>query len=86
MTTGMIIVDILAILLVVAGVHLAFRQRQVLSLLARFQGRPPPPPKPPGADESPAHYAMIIFGVMMIAFGLIILGFTIAYSIFTAGR
>ena len=84
MSTATIVVDLVAILLVVIGVHLAFRQQQVLGLWERFHGRPPPPPRDPQAEESPSHYAMIIFGVMMAAFGVIILGFTTAYGIFTA--
>lgn len=80
MTTHVLIVDILAILLVVIGAHLAFRQRQVLGLLSRLTGKPPRAI----TDESPAHYAMIIFGIMLAAFGIIIFGFTTLYGVFTA--
>ncbi len=79
MTAHAILVDLFALLLVLVGVHLAFRQRQVLGLWSRITGRP----VRPLTDESPAHYAMIIFGIMMAAFGIIIFAFTTLLGYFT---
>ena len=80
MTAHTLIVDLVALILVAIGVNLAFRQRQVLRLWSRLTGRPPRP----HSDESPSHYAMIIFGIMLAAFGIIIFAFTTLYGYFTA--
>ena len=82
MPLHVLIVDAIAIVLVVIGVHLAFRQNAVARLFARLTGTPPRPI----TDDSPAHYAMIIFGIMLAAFGVLIFGFTTLYDLFTAGR
>ena len=80
MTGHALLVDIFAIALVVIGAHLAFRQRLVMRLISRLTGKPPRAI----TDESPARYAMIIFGIMLAAFGIIIFGFTTLYGVFTA--
>ena len=49
------------------------------------QGRPPLAAAPPGGAEDPLHYAMIIFGTMIMAFGIIVIGFTTMFAI-TTGR
>ena len=80
MTMQILIIDAIALLLMAIGLNLAFRQRQVLSLWSRLTGRP----TAPHSNESPAHYAMIIFGIMLAAFGLIIFSFVTLYGYFTA--
>jgi len=81
--TRIIIVDLLALLLSGIGFHLAFRQRLVRGLWAKWRGTPPPLPRAKGEEEDPAHYALIIFGVMMMAFGVIIAFFTTVYGLLT---
>jgi hypothetical protein len=76
-----ILVDILALIAVVAGAFMVFRQRLVRRLWARVSGRPFA--SPAGGDEDPAHYALIIFGMMLLAFGLIILAFFTSYALLT---
>ena len=34
-------------------------------------------------QDDPAHYALMIFGMMLLAFGLIIAGFTTVYAFLT---
>ena len=77
-----LIVDALALLAALAGFLIAFRQRMVRRWLGRASGRKPEASaaRLPDADD-PAHYAMIIGGVMLMAFGIIIFGFTTAYAL-----
>ncbi len=78
-----ITVDIFALILMVAGFHLVLRQRQVRRwwrlLRPRFPASPPRPQREQGED--PAHYALAIFGMMLFAFGLIMLVFTTAMAL-----
>jgi len=63
---------------------LAFRQRQVRRLVRHLSGREPAVPRrqrEPG--ENPVHYAMIIAGVMLMAFGILIATFTVSYELLT---
>ena len=80
-----ILVDIVAILLAVMGFHMAFRQRLVRGWWAILNhgdatrtraGHSAP-------EEDPVHYALIIFGIMLMAFGVIIFSFTTAYTLLT---
>ena len=79
MSTHVIAVDIVAIVLALIGFHMAFRQALVRRLLggaARSRsGR--------GADEDPIRYALLIFGIMILAFGIILFGFTTFYAMLT---
>ncbi|MDB5670258.1 MAG: hypothetical protein JWO25_1217 [Alphaproteobacteria bacterium] len=84
MSTHVILVDLLATLLVVIGLHLAFRQRLVrLWLDALRERRGLAPLRSDRGEEDPLHYAMIIFGTMMMAFGLIMFSFTTVYALAT---
>ena len=83
MSVHVVAVDLVAIAFAVIGFHMAFRQRLVRGLWARWRGTPPPPPRAQGADEDPAHYALIIFGVMIMAFGTIIAFFTTVHGLLT---
>jgi hypothetical protein len=84
MTTS-ILVDTLALIAAFAGFMLAFRQDRVRRLARRLQGRDPARPlRPPEADgEDPVHYAMIIAGTMLMAFGIIIFAFSFVYGLLT---
>ena len=82
LSSGVLITDALAILAAIAGFHIAFRQDQVRIWLARLSDRPPPA-APVGAED-PAHYAMIIAGTMLMAFGTIMFAFTTSYALMTA--
>jgi hypothetical protein len=82
LSAGTLITDALAILAAVAGFHIAFRQNLVRRLIARVSNRPPP--SAPIGDQDPAHYAMIIAGTMLMAFGLIMFAFTTSYALMTA--
>ena len=85
LSTGTLITDAFAIVAVVVGFHLAFRQQQVRALWARFfptrpkdeavEARPP--------HEDPVHYGLIIAGVMLLAFGVLIFSFTTLYELMT---
>jgi hypothetical protein len=85
MSRGAIITDIFALLAVLLGFMLAFRQRPLRRWLARIFPTPPDHPtltiRPEGDD--PIHYAMIIAGVMLMAFGVLIFAFTTGYELMT---
>lgn len=83
MWAHVIIVDLLALTLFVLGFHLAFRQRLVRGAWAKWRGTPPPCPRAKGEDADPAHYALMIFGVMVMAFGAIIFFFATVYGLLT---
>ena len=76
MSAGTIIVDLLALAAIVAGFHLVFRQAFLRRIWGAAERRPPRREQ----GEDPAHYAMIIFGMMLLAFGIIVLLFTILFS------
>jgi hypothetical protein len=78
-------VDLAGLVLAVAGFHLAFRQRLVRRWWDAFRpggeaARPRPAKR---QEEDPAHYAMIISGMMIFAFGLILFAFTTFYWLLT---
>ncbi|TFI58649.1 hypothetical protein E2493_08360 [Sphingomonas parva] len=79
MSSHVIAVDIVAILFALVGYHMAFRQRLVRRLIGGA-ARPQP-----GRDEGedPVHYALLIFGMMILAFGIILFGFTTFYAVLT---
>jgi Na+/H+ antiporter NhaD/arsenite permease-like protein len=79
MSAGVIIIDVLAVLAMIIGFHMVFRQKFVRSLLSRSAGAKPA--KAP--EDDPAHYALIIFGMMIFAFGLIIFGFVTSFALLT---
>ncbi len=84
MSRATIITNIFALLAIVFGFLLAFRQAQVRGWFERIFPTPPDHPQltvPPG--ERPSHYAMIIAGVMLMAFGVLITAFTTAYELMT---
>lgn len=82
---SVLLVDLAALLAVAAGFLLAFRQRTARRWLRRLFAprRADPPPARP-RDRDPAHYAMIIAGVMLMAFGVLMALFTTAYELMTA--
>jgi drug/metabolite transporter (DMT)-like permease len=77
-----LIVDALALLALVAGFCLAFRQSWVRRAARRMSRRPPPAPRPEGED--PVQYAMVIAGVMLMAFAVLMAAFTTFYELMTA--
>jgi hypothetical protein len=86
MSAHVILVDLLGLAFAVAGFHMAFRQRLVRrwweqGRAARGKAAKVRTAHPEGED--PVHYALIIFGMMMLAFGLILIAFTTAYSLMT---
>jgi hypothetical protein len=83
MSAHVIIVDAVAILLVLAGFHLAFRQRLVRRWWRAWGGRGALARPERAEGEDPVHYAMIIFGMMLFAFGLILFAFTTFYAVLT---
>ncbi|HET9427455.1 MAG TPA: hypothetical protein VFO69_03760 [Allosphingosinicella sp.] len=79
-----IIVDLLAGVAIVVGALMVFAQTRVRSWWAILTGKSVDPSRSrPGAGEDPAHYALMIFGMMLLAFGLIIFGFFTAFALFT---
>jgi hypothetical protein len=84
MSMHVILVDLLGLIFAAAGFHLAFRQRVVrnwLDAVRARQGRLPLERVTAGDAEDPVHYAMIIFGTMSMAFGLILFAFTTMYAL-----
>lgn len=84
MTTHTLIVDALALLAMVAGFLIAFRQSWVRRLVRRLSGRSSARPAEGAPGEDPLHYAMIIAGVMLMAFGLLMFAFTTSFALFAA--
>jgi hypothetical protein len=86
MSTHVILVDLLGLILALAGFHMAFRQRLVRQWWEQGRAARGKPAKvriqhPEGED--PVHYALIIFGMMLFAFGLILIAFTTLYALMT---
>jgi hypothetical protein len=81
LSIGVLVTDALALAAAVVGFHIAFRQNLVRRWFAALSSRPPPAPI---GDQDPAHYAMIIAGTMLMAFGLIMFAFTTSYALMTA--
>jgi formate hydrogenlyase subunit 3/multisubunit Na+/H+ antiporter MnhD subunit len=79
MSAHVIAVDLVALLLAVIGFHMAFRQR----LIRRLIGGRPARPTAEGGMEDPLRYVLLIFGMMILAFGIILFGFTTFYAILT---
>jgi len=74
----LLVADGVGILLALTGFNLAFRQRDVRRRLDKWRGRRGLPLLWPGASgaDDPLHYALIISGTMVMAFGIILFGFT----------
>ena len=86
MSVRLLLIDLVGLLIAVAGFHLAFRQRLVRAWMDRIrarQGRAPIAREAARDSEDPLHYAMIIFGTMIMAFGIIVIGFTTMFAIAT---
>ena len=86
MSTHVLVVDLLGLLLALAGFHMAFRQRLVRRLWDRgraTRGLAAKARIERAEAEDPVHYALIIFGMMLLAFGLILIAFTTAYALMT---
>ena len=86
MPAHVLVVDLLGLLLAVAGFHMAFRQHVVRGLWDRARAARGLPAKARSGKpeaEDPVHYALIIFGMMLFAFGIILVGFTTAYALMT---
>jgi len=76
---------VLGLIAAVAGFLLAFRQGFVRRLVRRLSGRDPAVPlRQRERGEDPVHYAMIISGIMLMAFGTLIAAFSTAYELITA--
>ena len=85
MSRGTIITDIFALLAVAAGFTLAFRQGAVRALFSRLfptRGKDRALTVDPPATD-PIRVALLIMGVMLMALGLLIFGFTTAYELMT---
>ena len=78
MTSHALAVDAVALLFVAVGFLMAFRQR----LVRRLAGGGARAGKA-NADqgEDPVHYALLIFGMMILAFGIILFAFTTVYAL-----
>ena len=86
MPPHVIAVDLFSLVLAAIGFHLAFRQHLVRRWWRRFNPRDPSRPAHVEREEGedPVHYAMMIAGMMILAFGLILASFTTAFSLMTA--
>ena len=88
MSAPRLLVDLLGLLLALAGFRIAFRQKRVRRWLDRMrvrQGRPPLAAAPTGGAEDPLYFAMSIFGTMSMACGFSVIGFSTMFAI-TTGR
>jgi len=86
MPAHVLVADLFGIVLAVVGFHMAFRQHVVRALWDRgraARGLRPKPRAPRAEADDPVHYALIIFGMMLFAFGIIIVGFMTAYALMT---
>ena len=83
LSTYALIVDGLALLGLIAGFCLAFRQRWLRRTARRLSRRDPAASAPPRAED-PVQYAMVIAGVMLMAFAILIAAFTTFYELITA--
>ena len=83
--TGLIVVDIFAVVLTVVGFHIAFRQRFVRGLVGQ---REKDLRSDPGADDEdapdPLASVLRIAGVMLMAFGVTIGAFANLIAHFSA--
>ncbi len=85
LSTYALIVDGLALLALAAGFCLAFRQSWLRRTARRLSRRDPLRPHPPRPDgEDPVHYAMVIAGVMLMAFAILMAAFTTFFALLTA--
>ena len=84
LSTYALIVDALALLALVAGFCLAFRQRWLRRTARRLSRREPSTRPPPAEGEDPVQYAMVIAGVMLMAFAVLMAAFTTLYELITA--
>lgn len=82
MRAGIIVVDCFALLAMIVGGLMVFRQPLVRRWWALLNGRPPRADDP-SAEQDPVHYALIIFGMMLFAFGLMIFGFFTSFALLT---
>ena len=78
-STHVIAVDLVALLFAVIGFHMAFRQKLVRRWLGGASA-----PRSASEGEDPVHYALLIFGMMILAFGIILFGFTTFYAVLTS--
>ena len=84
MDLATIIVDLLALIAILVGVLMLVAQRRVRRwwrALAGSSGDPDSVVRP--RKDDPVGYALTIFGMMLLAFGLIIFGFFTAFAMFT---
>jgi drug/metabolite transporter (DMT)-like permease len=81
-----LIVDALALLGLVAGFCLAFRQTWLRRTVRRLSRRDPSAARRVRAQgEDPVQYAMVIAGVMLMAFAVLMAAFTTFYELMTDG-
>ena len=85
MSASAIAVDAFALLAIAVGFAMVFRQDQLRRLWrgpetgsAQAESEPAP-----SSEDDPAHYALSIFGMMLLAFGLTIFGFVTFYALLT---
>lgn len=85
LSTYALIVDGLALLALAAGFCLAFRQAWVRRTVRRLSRRNPSAARRVRASgEDPLQYAMVIAGVMLMAFAILMAAFTTFYELMTA--
>lgn len=80
MPAHVFVVDAFALVLVVVGFTMAFRQAS----FRRAIGRPKPPStplRPDGAEDDPLTYILRIAGVMLMAFGIAIGGMLTLFNL-----
>ena len=80
-----IIVDLLALVAIIVGASMMFAQGKVRAWWAALTGKAADvDQRRLPAEQDPAHYALMIFGMMLFAFGIIILGFVTAFAWFSS--
>lgn len=83
MSPGALAVDLIAIIAMMVGFAMVFRQQSVRQAWHTLFARPEQSDADlrPKREEDPAHYALSIFGMMLFAFGLTIFGFVTAFAV-----
>ena len=85
MDVATLIVDLFAVLAIIAGALMLVAQQNVRRWWRALAGRSDAPNgEPVRRQDDPVRYALTIFGMMLLAFGLIVFGFFTGFAMFTA--
>ena len=76
-------VDLLAVAAIIFGALMVFAHSRIRAWWAGLTNKPPVSDKATrNGAEDPVRYALTIFGMMLLAFGIIILGFFTTFAFY----